>query len=346
MDLYNYKYSIASVLLRLNPVMISLGKQEILEAFRLQLDVANQESVSYLKEQIIVFLSDCLTSVQMDFVKLEEPDGTDVELFKKYLCELKSYKQNLTSSNSVIRSKITTLLKKSKSDLLNAITSQGHTLSTECLDTILSCPEAEHENGLSWVAEQIDQILNSFQKVILKQIKVSFDSVNDILCSEIKTLKPSCTQAIQLKSKKWDFIHGEVYSIAKHTQLTMEKEHLDKGVFTVLSNGFEKILAWLKVSNSADKIRRTIEIKASLENQILLAINSLKDYVLLKYNDFDSNLSFSIEAIVELVNSEIQDCCDALKSCELEDIKFDTKQKNLDNCMVTLERCINELHSL
>lgn len=312
------------------------------------------EQLDQLKADFLSLLNETLTKTQIAFVELEEPDDSDTQLFKDYYEKLKTYKQELLSNDSETRKKISSLLRHSKTNLLNELSSQAILFPTECLDTILSCPEVEQDNGADWVVQQINEALNSLLSEVDTRLGATFDSVNKIIGSEIESLESSYTQSINLSRSVSSSMSDNMLSVARQALPSLGIGSLGYGIAALALGPIAGVVAGLaagglflwKSQSTMAKQKKISEIKQQLAPKISLAMNELKTYVVERYDEFDENLNESIKSMIDIINVEIQDCIDALKSCENETNEFDTTQIQMNNKMNALEAYIKQLELL
>lgn len=133
MNVQEYKSRLYSILTRVEPILESCNHKADADSIKeilansLEDESTEQESKQQLdaiKESIIALLKNTLTEIQITFVEMEEPDNTDSELFKKYLLKLKDLKQDLSSPVSETRKQVSSILKRSKANLVNEISSR------------------------------------------------------------------------------------------------------------------------------------------------------------------------------------------------------------------------------
>lgn len=329
-----------------NRLMMSL-KQVSSEADAIQ-------ELDRLKSEIISLLSETLTKVQIAFVEMDEPDGSDYELFNNYLSELKSYKENLMNSDSETRGKIRIILVKSKNSLINELSCQAIIFPTECLDAILYCPEVEQENGADWVVEQINEALKTLIEELNVRLGATFDAVNELLGSEIDVLEESYTQSISLNRSISTSISDEMFGVARQSLPSLGIGSLGYGITAAMFNPIAGIVVGLttgglflwKSHKIMTKQQRISEIKKKLTPKLTLVINELKNYVQERFDEFIESVNNWVKTMIEVVDKEIKDYNDALRSCDNEIKEFNMLQKQLDNKMTTLEAYIKQLEIL
>ena len=363
MTAQEYKSRLYSTLTRVESIVESFGKKEELDKLKerlassLEVESNEEDAKSELdaiKQDFILLLRDTLTEVQVAFVKMEEPDNSDVELFKKYMLELKAYKQDLTSHDSETRRKINTLLKHSKANLINELSSQAIIFPTEFLDTILSCSEVEQNDGADWVVRQINDALNSLLEEVNARLKDTFDSANEIIGSEIDALESSYTQSVNLSRRVGNTMSDDMFGVARQALPSLGIGSLGYGIAAVMLGPIAGLIAGLtagglffwKSQSSMAKQKKISEIKQQLAPKITLAMNELKTYVLERYDEFEESVSESIKTMVELIDNEMQDCVDALKSCDNDRKTYDAQQVQLNNTMNAVETYIKQLEIL
>lgn len=363
MTAQEYKSRLYSTLTRVESIVESFNNKDELDkikgrlAFSLQTDSNEDEEkkeLDAIKLDFISLLRDTLTNIQISFVEMEEPDNSDAELFKKYMLELKDCKQELTSRDSETRKKINSLLKHSKANLINELSSQAIIFPTECLDTILNCPEVEQSNGADWVVQQINEALNSLLEEVNARLKETFDSANQMIGSEIDALENTYTQSINLSRHVGNTMSDDMFGVARQALPSLGIGSLGYGIAAVMLGPIAGLVAGLtagglflwKSQSSMAKQKKISEIKQQLAPKITLAMNELKTYVIERYDEFEEGLSESIKTMLELIDNEMQDCVDALKSCDNDRKAFDAQQVQLNNTMNAVETYIKQLEIL
>lgn len=358
-----YKSRLYSTLTRVESIVESFNNKVELDKIKgrlassLETDSNEDEEkneLNIIKLDFISLLRDTLTKIQIAFVEMEEPDNSDAELFKKHMLELKNYKQDLTSHDSETRKKINSLLKHSKANLINELSSQAIIFPTECLDTILNCPEVEQSNGADWVVQQINEALNSLLEEVNARLKETFDSANQIIGSEIDALEKTYTQSINLSRHVGNSMSDDMFGVARQALPSLGIGSLGYGIAAVMLGPIAGLVAGLtagglflwKSHSSMAKHKKISEIKQQLAPKITLAMNELKTYVIERYDEFEEHLSESIKTMLELIDNEMQDCADALKSCDNDRKAFDAQQVQLNNTMNAVENYIKQLEIL
>ncbi len=363
MTAQEYKSRLNSTLARVESIVESYNNKEELDKIKARLassfetDLSEDEEKNELdtiKLDLISLLRDTLTKIQIAFVEMEEPDNSDEELFKKHMLELKDCRQDLTSHDSETRKKINTLLKHSKASLINELSSQAIIFPTECLDTILNCPEVEQSNGADWVVQQINEALNALLEEVNARLKETFDSTNQIIGSEIDALENTYTQSINLSRHVGNTMSDDMFGVARQALPSLGVGSLGYGIAAVMLGPIAGLVAGLtagglflwKSQSSMAKQKKISEIKQQLAPKITLAMNELKTYVIERYDEFEEGLSESIKTMLELIDNEMQDCVDALKSCDNDRKAFEAQQVQLNNTMNAVENYIKQLEIL
>ena len=363
MTAQEYKSRLNSTLARVESIVESYNNKEELDKIKARLassfetDLSEDEEKNELdtiKLDLISLLRDTLTKIQIAFVEMEEPDNSDEELFKKHMLELKDCRQDLTSHDSDTRKKINTLLKHSKASLINELSSQAIIFPTECLDTILNCPEVEQSNGADWVVQQINEALNALLEEVNARLKETFDSTNQIIGSEIDALENTYTQSINLSRHVGNTMSDDMFGVARQALPSLGIGSLGYGIAAVMLGPIAGLVAGLtagglflwKSQSSMAKQKKISEIKQQLAPKITLAMNELKTYVIERYDEFEEGLSESIKTMLELIDNEMQDCVDALKSCDNDRKAFEAQQVQLNNTMNAVENYIKQLEIL
>lgn len=358
-----YKARLLSYFPRVEGIVEAVGMKPELDGINHRLvSISEQESdeennlvkLDQLKSDFVSLLNETLTKTQIAFVELEEPDLTDTELFKDYLEKLKSYKKDLLSNDSETRKKISSLLRRSKANLLNELSSQAILFPTECLDTILSCPEVEQDNGADWVVQQINEALNTLLREVDSRLGATFDAANEIIGSEIESLESSYTQSINLSRSVSSSMSDNMLSMARQALPSLGIGSLGYGIAALILGPIAGVVAGLaagglflwKSQSTIAKQKKISEIKQQLAPKISLAMNELKTYVIERYDEFDEKINESIKSMIDIINVETQDCVDALKSCDDEAKEFETTQIQINNKMNALEAYIKQLEIL
>lgn len=311
-------------------------------------------NIDNTKQSLILLLKRELEATQIEFVEMGESDDSDKELFKTYLLDLKEYKQNLISPSSDLRVKVSASLRRSKINLLNELQSQAIIFPTECLDTILACEEVQQENGANWVIEQINEALNTLLEEVNARLSTSFNAVNELLGSEIKSLENTYTQAINLGMTRSSSMSDDMFGLARQALPSIGIGSIGYGATACLLGPIAGIVAGLtagglfiwKAQSTSSKQKKIAELKQQLAPKITLAMTELKTYVTEKYEDFEEELNRSIDMMAETLSKEMQDCVDALKSCEQDTKHFETLEIRLNNKMTALESYIKQLEIL
>lgn len=307
-----------------------------------------------VKSQLVSLLNQALENTQIAFVEMEEPDQSDKELFMKYLQELKEYRKEFSSPTSETRKKINTLLRRSKTNLLNELQSQAIIFPTECLDTILACREVEQENGANWVVEQINEALNTLLEEVNSRLNSNFKAINEILDSEIEALETNYTLNINLGRQNSNSMSDNIFGLARQALPSIGIGSLGYGAAACLLGPIAGIVAGLaagglfiwKSQSSANKQKKIMELKQQLSPKITLAMNELKTYVVERYDEYEEAVATSIETMNEAIAMEIQDCLDALKCCEQDSKDFYSQQVLLNNRINALETHIKQIELL
>lgn len=358
-----YKSRLYSTLTRVEGILEATSLKNETEALKdslvasLEQDIDTDNAYALLNEiksRLISLLHQALAVTQIAFVEMEKPDNSDAELFKQYLLELKELKQDFSSPSSETRKNINTLLRRSKSNLLNELQSQAILFPTECLDTILACQEVEQENGANWVVEQINEALNTLLEEVNTRLGAAFDAVNEILGSEIDALESNYTQAINLGRQGSSSMLDDMFGLARQALPSIGIGSIGYGAAACLLGPIAGIITGLaaggmfmwKSQSSTNKQKKIMELKQQLSPKITLAINELRTYITERYDEFEEAVAASIETMTDAIAKEMQDCVDALKSCEQDTKEYDSQQVMLNNRMNALETHIKQLEIL
>lgn len=358
-----YKSRLYLALTKVESILDASGKSEEVSSikgilssnFEQELPEGSANSqLDEIKEVLVGLLNEALEQTQVDFVQLEEPDQSDVELFKSYLLELREYKQELTLPSSKLRRNITTLLRRSRTNLLNELQSQSIMLPTEFLDGILVQKEVEEEYGANWVLDQINEALNSLIEDVNVRLDAVFEAVNEMLGSEIESLDEKYTQSIELNRQSSTSMSDDMFGLARNALPSLGIGSLGYGVGACLLGPIAGVVAGLaaggffvwKSQSSSNRQKKVMELKQQLSPKITLAINELRTYVSEKFDDFEESITSNIELTQRALEAEMQDCVDVLKSYETESKDFETQSVLLNNRMTALETHINQLKIL
>ena len=182
MNEVNYKNRLASVLNRVSPILIEYDKENELSQLNeiLSKELSEQELL-VVKADILTLLTDTLTSVQIKFVESEEPTNEESEMFRKYLLELKDYRQELSTPYSEIRKKVATIIRTSRSTLNAELSNQSIAFPNEYLDAILQHPELKDDKTGDWVVAQINEGLRALSEDVSARIGACADAINERL---------------------------------------------------------------------------------------------------------------------------------------------------------------------
>lgn len=196
--------------------------------------------------------------------------------------------------------------------------------------------------------------MNTLLEEVNTRLGASFDAVNEILGSEIDALHTSCKQVITLGCQSTTTMADEVFGVARQTLPAIGIGGLSSTLVATLINPIVGIVTGLaaggmfiwKSCSSSNRQKKVMELKQQLAPKITLAMNELKTYVIERYDEFEEGIGESIETMNELISKEMQDCVDALKSCEQDSKNFYSSQVALNNKMTALETYIKQLEIL
>lgn len=364
MNSVDYATRLQSILSRIVPVFDTLDKHEVLSLIDTGIseirDSVEEETVKMqlldgYKSQLLRSCKDALLDLQVEFVSSDDPDSSDSEMFKKYLNELKEYKQDLISPSSELHHQISSILRRSKTDLISDINNQSILFPTECLDSILSCPEVEQENGANWVVSQINEGLSALLEDVNLRLEATFEAVSDLLGSKIEALESEYgTQTIDYCQSGETTVSDNVFSVARQALPALGVGGISTTLIGTLINPVIGVISGLaagglflyKSQSIYNKQKKVAELKTKLAPKINLAMSELKSYVLEQFDSFDEKLNICITNLLNAINQEMQDCVDAIKSCELERQSFYKHQEAIDMQMVSLETYIKQLSLL
>ena len=146
----------------------------------------------------------------------------------------------------------------------------------------------------------------------------------------------------------------DMFGVARQALPSLGIGSLGYGIAAVMLGPIAGLIAGLtagglflwKSQSSMAKQKKISEIKQQLAPKITLAMNELKTYVLERYDEFEEGISESVKTMVELIDNEMQDCVDALKSCDNDRKAFDAQQVQLNNTMNAVETYIKQLEIL
>lgn len=278
-----------------------------------------------IKQRLIASLSNVKEMLSYQFAQLKNTDEEGQDLFKNRLIELKQMKGNVLNPSSEIRKKITHIIKNSQTKVINELTKQSILFSTECLDSILKCPEAKSENGGNWVLQQINLGLESLAVEVDLRIESGFNEVNELLGKEIQISKEKFTERINVDLTPVEkSIADKACNMTRQALPGLGVAGLAAGVLSIFCGplvyglgGLAAAAAYVyKSSKDANAATRIYELKSKLGPQITIAMNDLKTYVQQRYDEFNEALVESIERMTNEIVTEMQDVVDALKSTE------------------------------
>lgn len=354
MQLSDIKRRLSSAISRLEPIINEMNAEAQSHRLLEQISMADDNSIGHAKESTIKFLTDVLTQLQIKFVEMEEPDNSDADLFKKYLYELKVHKQDLSTPNSEVMKQTHLLLRRSKSGILNNLSSQTILFTSEYLDTLLNGQELEQDTGAQWLVYKINEALNGLLSDINGQIEATFNSVCCLLGTEIDDLESNYTQRVDLNGSYSDSVSDSVFGMAREALPAIGIGGISTTLVTSLINpiagviiGFATGGLFLFKSHSVTAKRQKIAtLKSQLAPKISLAMNEVRTFVMERFDEFDEALSQSINSMICIIDEEIQDCVDALKSCEQEAKEFHNRQEVINSHMNSIENQIKQVQLL
>lgn len=354
MNIVNYKNRLASVLNRVSPILIEYDKENELSQLNevLSKELSKQELL-VIKADILTLLTDTLTSVQIKFVESEEPTTEEVEMFRKYLLELKDYRQELSTPYSEIRKKVATIVRTSRSTLNAELSNQSIAFPNEYLDTILQQSETKDDKTGDWVVAQINEGLNALSEDVSARIGACADAVNEILNSKIETISGTLSTHIYTSNTEVS-TSDKIFGIGRQALPAVGLGGLAATIASTIVNPFLAIGAGLVVGSSylyksittSDLQQRRIELKQKLAPKISLAINELKNHVLEEFSNIEEHVNDYANETCNIIAQEMQDCMDAIKSCENDKKDFYKKQEIMNGQMTCLETYIKQVEVL
>ena len=351
MNEVNYKSRLTSVLNRVSPILIEYDKEnELSQLHEILSQELSEQEILIVKADILTLLTDTLTSVQIKFVEAEEPTTEEVEMFRKYLHELKDYHKELSTPYSEIRKKVTTIIRTSRSTVNAELSNLSIAFPNEYLDAILQQPEMKDDKTGDWVVAQINEGLNALSEDVSARIGACADAVNEVLNCKIDTISGALSTYVHTSSTEVS-TSDKIFGISRQALPAIGLGGLTATIASTIINPFLAIGAGLVVGTSylyksvttSDLQQRRLELKQKLAPKISLAINELKNHVLEEFSDIEEQVNDYANETCNIIAQEMQDCMDAIKSCENDKKDFYKKQEIMNGQMTCLETYIKQV---
>lgn len=354
MNVQEYKNRLLSILNRVSPILIEYNKENELSQLKGVLSsFLNEEQLHVAKNDLLTLLKDTLTDVQVKFVESEEPTNEEVELFRKYLMELKDYRQELSTPYSEIRKKVSTIIRTSKSSLSADLSNQAIAFPNEYLDAILLREEAKIDKSGDWVVAQVNEGLKAMTDDISVRIGACTDAVNEVLNCRIRTITDTISSRVSVAGSTTT-TSDKVYGFGRQALPAIGLGGITATFASAILNPFLAIGAGLAVGASflykgittAEFQQRRMELKQRLAPKISLAINEMKNYVIEQFSYIEEQVNDYVNEMNMAIAQEMQDCMDAIKSCENDKKDFYRKQEIMNGQMTCLETYLKQVELL
>ena len=349
-----YKNRIFSILNRVEPILIEYGKDaEVSELKTLLSSNISSKEIATVKQDTLILLNQTLTFVQIKFVETEEPTNDEIEMFRKYLVELKDYRQELSTPYSEIRKKVSGIIKSTRTTLNADLSNQAIAFPSEYLDAILRCPEAKEDKSGDWVVAQVNEGLKALSLDVSAKLGACSEAINEILDCEIQTISSGLTSHIYNTSTEAS-TSDRIFGISRQALPAIGLGGLSTTILSTIVNPFLGLAAGLAVGGSylfksvksTDNQQRFIELKQQLAPKISLAINEMKNSVAEELSNIEEQVNDYVNETCQVIAEEMKDCMDAIKSCENDYHDFYKQQEVLNGQMTCLETYIKQLEIL
>lgn len=348
------KNRLLSILNRVSPILIEYNKEAELSQLKSVLSsYLGEEELLTAKNDVLSLLGDTLTAVQVKFVESEEPTTEEVELFRKYLIELKDYRQELSTPYSEIRKKVSSIIRTSKSSLSADLSNQAIAFPNEYLDAILLREEARIDKSGDWVVAQVNEGLAALSDDISVRIGACADAVNEVLNCKIRTISNTISSHVSASGSSTT-TSDKIYGIGRQALPAIGLGGITATIASAILNPVLAVGAGLAIGASflykglttSEYQQRRMELKQRLAPKISLAINEMKNYVIEEFSNIEEQVNDYANEMCTAIAQEMQDCMDAIKSCENDRREFYKKQEVMNGQMTCLETYIKQVEIL
>ena len=351
MNAHDHKSRLITILDNVSLILSEAGKDEELTQLKQILSRnLNPQELLTVKRDMQMLLSDVLSQVQLKMAELEEPTSEDMELFQNYLTDLKEYRQELSTPHSEVRKKVSSIIRTSRSSLSADLSNQAIAFPNEYLDAILQSNEAREDKTGDWVVSKVNEGLSALSEDITVRIGACVDAINEVLDSEIQEL--SEMSAINISNSENNATTGDrVYGVGRQVLPAIGIGGLAATIASAIINPYLAVGAGLaagasflyKGITSSDYQQRKMELKQRLAPKISLAINEMKNHVLEEFVNIEDQVNEYVNEMCAIIAQEMQDCVDAIKSCDNDKKDYFKKQETLNGQRTCLETYIKQI---
>lgn len=355
MNDHDYRNRLLSILNRVSPILIEYGKEDEFKQLKVVLSRnLNRQDLLAAKNDMLTLLKDVLTVIQIQFVESEEPTTDEIEMYRKYLIELKDYRQELSTPYSEIRKRVTSIIRTSKSTLSADLSNQAIAFPNEYLDAILSRQEAKDDKTGDWVVGKVNEGLAALSEDVSARIGACADAVNEVLDCKIQTISGAITSNVSAGETNTASTSDKFYGFGRQALPAIGLGGITATIASAIINPFLAVGAGLAVGasflykgiTSSDYQQRRIELKQKLAPKISLAINEMKNHVLEEFSNIEEQVNEYANETCSIIAQEMQDCVDAIKSCENDKKEFYKRQEIMNGQMTCVETYIKQVEVL
>lgn len=351
MNTIDYKNRLQSVINRVSHILIEYNREfELTQLNEFLSRNLSEQELLIIKGDILTLLSETLTVIQVKFVETEEPTTEEADMFRKYLIELKDYRQELNTPYSEIRKKVSTIIRTCRTSLNAELSNQSILFPNEYLDEILQRPEFKEDKSGDWAVSKINEGLSFLSEDVVIRIGACIDAINEVLNSKVEVI--SNTLPANVSNYKNEISTSDkIYGIGRHALPAVGLGGLTATIASTIINPFLAIGTGLVVGASflykgivtSNLQQRRVEFKQKLAPKISLAINEMKNHVIEEFSAIEEQVNEYVNEISLVISQEMQDCMDAIKSCENDKKEFYRNQEIMNGHMTCLETYIKQV---
>jgi len=351
MNTLDHKSRLITILDNTSQILADSGK----EAERAQLKKVlslnlNPQDLLTVKRDMQMLLGDVLTQIQLQIAQLEEPTSEDMELFQNYLTELKEYRQELSTPHSEIRKKVSGIIRTSRSSLSADLSNQAIAFPNEYLDAILQSNEAKEDKTGEWAVSKVNEGLSALSEDITVRIGACIDAINELLDSEIQELSENKAVDVSIGTSTTS-TSDKMYGVSRQVLpalgiggLALTLTSAIAAPVVAVGVGLAAGASFLyKGITSSDYQQRKMELKQRLAPKISLAINEMKNHVLEEFSNIEEQVNEYVNEMSTIIAQEMQDCVDAIKSCDNDKKDYLKQQETLIGQKTCLETYIKQI---
>lgn len=351
MNALDHKSRLITILDNVSVILSEAGKDEELTQLKQVLSRnLNPQEMLTVKRDMQMLLGDVLTQVKLKIAELEEPTSEDMELFQNYLTELKNYRQELSTPHSEVRKKVSSIIRTSRSSLSADLSNQAIAFPNEYLDAILQSNEAREDKSGDWVVSKVNEGLSALSEDIAVRTGACVDAINELLDSEIQELSENKAINVSLGTSTTS-TSDKMYGVGRQVLPALGIGGLALTLTSAIAAPVVAIGAGLvagasflyKGITSSDYQQRKMELKQHLAPKISLAINEMKNHVLEEFANIEEQVNEYVNEMCAVIAQEMQDCVDAIKSCDNDKKDYLKQQETLNGQKTCLETYIKQI---